>query len=139
MTSHPRKWTDGVGELGRRNVKGQVSHTAHLVLARVLALGAADAKHRRRLGADRVNALKAEVAAVTLGGHVFVADDDDGAGAGPAGKGVSDGHGEARRARVVAQRGRRDCVVRPRGCDNGVEVGSIEWVQSGCPSRVVVV
>lgn len=112
----------GIRRMGaprRRNgqiVKGRVTHTAHLVLARVLGLGAAEAEHRRRLGTDSVNALEAEVTAVALGWDMLVVNGDDGAG--PAGKGVSDGHGgvfaqksRSRRYRCVEKRRRPGLIT----------------------------
>ena len=67
------------------------SRTTHLVLARVVAFGAADAEHGRRLGADSVDALEARgrlLAVDLFGTQVLVV----GEGAGLPGKRVADGH-----------------------------------------------
>jgi hypothetical protein len=64
------------------------AHTTHLVLAIVLALGAADAEDRRRLGADSIDALEAGSGwDVCLRANVLV-----GSETGSASKGVSDRH-----------------------------------------------
>lgn len=72
--------------------RGWVSRTTHLVLAGILAFGAANAEGRRGLGSDSVDPLEAGMADVLVWAEVLIMDDSNTARS--AREWVSNRHGE---------------------------------------------